>query len=386
MSEPIARPVFFEGQILAAADLEATVDHARGESARDRRYLHTPGIAEGLALTGRERTSGDTKFKEVTLSAGVAIDRTGRQVVLAADTRLDETLFDELRVEVAVTSAEEPPWYPVFVRGVDTEAPAQAMAGVSCGTTAPTRVTESAEITFGRPGQELDLDAGEPPEPADGPGDPRGTLILVGYVQWQAPHFTKVELQPPGKIRPRYAGVRADEVVARAGVLSLRSGEEAGQPALVLDQAAGGSLLFGLQNASGGVIPAFTVDAQGNLTTEGKIRSAAPPGTVQVQSGVATDGVILPLPPGIKPEDVEGDKVALHTHLTPRFPGGLPPPPPSGVTWVAAIPLECRLEEPSRRVHCVFRWLPTSGPFEDRPGACDYLVMATVPPEEKEQP
>src|SRR6185295_8330545 len=99
------------------------------------------------------------------------------------------------------------------------------------------------------------------------------------------------------------AGVLADEVVARNGVLSLRSRREADKPALVIDEADDGALLFGPQDSHGRVVPAFKVDAKGNVTVQGKVSGAAAPGTVQVQSGVATHGVILPFPPGIKPED-----------------------------------------------------------------------------------
>ena len=50
------RPAFFEGQILAAADLTSAVDYGRAEVARHERYLHDWGIAEGLELTqGQDR-------------------------------------------------------------------------------------------------------------------------------------------------------------------------------------------------------------------------------------------------------------------------------------------------------------------------------------------
>ena len=45
------RPAFFEGQILAAADLTSAVDYGRAQAARHDRYLHAWGIAEGLELT-----------------------------------------------------------------------------------------------------------------------------------------------------------------------------------------------------------------------------------------------------------------------------------------------------------------------------------------------
>ena len=49
------RPAFFEGQILAAADLTSAVDYGRAQVARHERYLHSWGIAEGLELTTTPR-------------------------------------------------------------------------------------------------------------------------------------------------------------------------------------------------------------------------------------------------------------------------------------------------------------------------------------------
>lgn len=393
MSDPIVRPVFFEGQILAAADLEATVGHARGEAARDRRVLHTPGIATGLALTGQDRTTNTgERFQEITLSAGVAVDRTGRQIVLAADTRLDELLFVDQGVQV---KKEVEALYPVFVRGRDVQAPLEPSA--ACATTGPTRITESAEIEFGRPGSELEINNGEPPEPADGVSDP-SELVLVGFVQWDGAlqRFKRAVLVSNG-IGPTFAGALADEVAARNGLLTLRSRREVDKPALAIDEADDGALLFGPQDAKGRVVPVFKVDAKGNVTAQGKIESAATPaGTVLVQSGVITDGVILPLPPGVTAGDVAAGRVALHVQLTALPPGTNQPPggPPPGTTpsWVA-VPLECELDQASRRVRCRFRWLNVSSPpssggiaFKDYPGACSYQVTATALSSQEGQP
>jgi hypothetical protein len=387
MSEPIVRPTFFEGQVLAAADLEATVEHARDEAARDRRDLHTPGIATGLALTGKDRTIPAGKFQDVTLSAGVAVDRTGRQIVLAADTRVDEQLFVDQGVQVKKSPDV---LYPVFVRGRDVQVPAAPTA--ACSATGPTRVTESAEIEFGRPGEEVEIDDGAPPAPADGVSDP-SERVLVGFVQWDSTlqHFRKVVLTSNG-IGPRFAGAQADEVVARNGLLTLRSRRAKDKPALAIDEADDGSLAFGTQDALGRVVPSFKVDTKGNVTAQGnvtvqgniavqgQISGSAPPGTVLVQSGVITDGVILPLPVGVKPEDVAAGKIVLHVHLTALPPGNVPPSDP-GNEWFA-VPLQCDLDPLSRRVRCRFRWFqvkPNDGKFEDYPGACSYLVMATLP-------
>jgi len=401
MSEPVTRPLFFEGQILAGADLTAVVEHARAEGARDRRYLHTPGIATGLLLSGRELKTAEPNpkaYQEVTLGAGVAVDRTGRQVVLAADTRLDETYFDELRVRVSDPLV----WYPVFVRGVDQAAPLAPQAAGACGGGGgATRVEESAEVTFSGPGQGLDAGAGEVPEPADGPGDPGGTLVLVGFVQWDQTlkRFSKVALEVDG-VRPSYAGVRADEVVARSGRLVVRSGDGADQPALVLD-AADGELRFGPQNGAGEVTAVLKVTAKGEVIAT-SFSPALAAGTL-VESGVITDGLLVPLPAGVTAEQVDEGKVKLHVHLTPRFQGLDPLLPGTGF---ALLPVECRAE--GRRVICRFRWLDLQPPatianqlsvvtgnpdfvnlpalatpplgYVDVPGCCDYTVLAYAAP------
>ena len=90
------------------------------------------------------------------------------------------------------------------------------------------------------------------------------------------------------------------------------------------------------------------------MKAEGTITGAVAPGSVQMQSGIATDGIVLPLPPGITEEQVANSQVTLHISLTPRFPGAVASLD-NNTDWVA-VPLECRLEETSRRVLCRFRW------------------------------
>src|SRR6185312_16482588 len=236
-------------------------------------------------------------------------------------------------------------FYPVFVRGRDVAVAAQPSA--ACSTTGPTRITESAEIEFGRPGSEFVIDNGAPPAPADGVADP-SELVLVGFVQWDGilQLFKRAVLVANGT-GPRFAGSLADEVVARNGLLTLRSRRQVDKPALAIDEAGDGALVFGPQDPKGRVVPAFKVDTKGNVTAQGTI------------SGHATAGTIL-----------------LHVHLTPRVPGSLPPDFKG--SWMA-LPLECRLDGPSRRVRCSVRWFTAANPasFQDQPSACDYTVMAT---------
>jgi hypothetical protein len=61
MAEPITRPAFYEGQILAPDDLTGSLEYGRSQQARHERYLHTWGIATGLQLAGEPRTTPDGK-------------------------------------------------------------------------------------------------------------------------------------------------------------------------------------------------------------------------------------------------------------------------------------------------------------------------------------
>ncbi|HEY1403180.1 MAG TPA: hypothetical protein VGB05_03570, partial [Pyrinomonadaceae bacterium] len=130
----------------------------------------------------------------------------------------------------------------------------------------------------------------------------------------------------------------------------------------------------------------FTFKANGDLTAVGKISGALKSGSAYVQSGIITDGVVLPLPTGVKEEDVGPGKAALHVHLSPRLAGAVPPPAPG--VWIP-YPQECEVDA-DRRVRCLVRWInlgvapPTD--IRDLPGACDYTVIVSVPAAEGSTP
>src|SRR5262249_39825770 len=120
-----------------------------------------------------------------------------------------------------------------------------------------------------------------------------------------------------------------------------------------------------------------TVTAKGDVIAKGKIQGAVTPGSVQIQSGTATDGILLPLPPGVTDDMVAPGKGTLHVQLTPRMGN---PPIPAPNTWVG-FPLECRVDD-DRRLHCMIRWYglnpPNQGLVRDVPGLCDYLLVVAV--------
>lgn len=341
MAARIERPTFREGQILSAAQLGRVVEYGRDAQARHLRYLHSWGIAEGLVLTGRGlKTAAGDDYQEVTLGAGYAIDGSGREIVVAESERLSEDLFDQLNV----ATDDETAWYPVFLLGRDEERSAAATTtSGDCTTGGASALTEGFEVTFGRPGDEAELDQQTVPDVDQGPGggvSSTGWRVLVGFVQWDADigKFTAVA-DESGGIGRRYAGVRADEVVARGDTLELK-GEE--------------------------------VEVDGDLRVTGKIIGALA-GGVQVESGIVSDGMLVPLPAGITQEQVDDEEVLLQVHVTPHFEEiGLTAP--AGERWLAA-PIECYAEE--RRVRCRYHWRLTDGTDQvDLPGSCDYVVMA----------
>jgi hypothetical protein len=377
MTELVERPLFYEGQVLAAADLTASLEYARAQAARDRRYLHTLGIATGLALKKREReTAAGVKYQEVTLQPGVAIDRTGLQVVVAEEIRVDEREFDSSGKRVNDPAA----WYPVFLRGIEEAVPQPPLSLGPCATAQETRTGESATIEFGRPVEATDYDQGDPIDVSQGPGGSRdvpGSRVLLGFVQWDAAiqRFKDAADQADG-VRRRYVGVQADEVIARGGSLTLRSAARTtpNKTAIVIDDANGGELRFGLTNAQGDIAPVLTVSAQGDLTVDGTVqmKKKQAKAAVLIESGVITDGLLVPLPDGVTEDAVTSGQVKLHVHVSPRYQG---PDPSRGPTYFM-IPVECRVDA-DRRIICRVRWVNlTVGAGSDVPGVCDYTIVS----------
>jgi hypothetical protein len=165
-------------------------------------------------------------------------------------------------------------------------------------------------------------------------------------------------------------------VVARGGLLALRSSAKGtnGTPVVEVDAKAG-ELRFGAQNSNGNVVPVLTVNAKGDLNVTGKISGAIAKG-VQVQTGSASDGMLLPLPPGITQAQIDAGTVTIQAHVTPHF--GVPALPSlaAGRFWLMT-PLECRVVD--RRVMCRVRWAPSAGAVPAPvvlPGVCDFTLMA----------
>lgn len=72
----LARPAFFDGQQLQAADLDAVAAYHRRLGWLHNRSLHNWGIATGFAVTGR------TSDRTVVVAPGYALDCQGRELIL----------------------------------------------------------------------------------------------------------------------------------------------------------------------------------------------------------------------------------------------------------------------------------------------------------------
>jgi hypothetical protein len=386
MTDPVSRPTFYEGEILPAADLIATVDYPRNQMARHSRYVHRWGIAAGLDFVGKPASSvGGKNYKVVTVNAGIAFDGTGKEIVVPDAVQLNPTDF----LSTVSPDTNQPLlWYPFFLVGLDQPAPPSSNLTGACNSSQPTRTQEKYNIVYGNPGEELNLDQQQGvANIADGPDD--GTTnpwrVLLGFVQWSADptvqQFTDVtDFNPTTGIGRRYVGVNAAEVVSGRGslVLETHPANFSGQNpilALQIQEAPNdGSMVFGKLNPDGSVNPVLTVSSNGNVTATGQISGAVTPGSMQVQSGIAFDGMLLPLPTGINPADVAAGKVTVHTHLSVHYEGVSP----AGL--LLALPVECRADTSTRRIHCRVIDITAGPPFVNiLPAWCDYLVIVAVP-------
>ncbi|CAN5303761.1 hypothetical protein BH20ACT5_BH20ACT5_11530 [soil metagenome] len=135
MIEPVRRVHYFPGQVLTAEDLQAEQDYHR-----EMRYLHNRILGYGV-VHGLEVSAGDGSV--LLVGPGVAIDRRGREIVLAGEVRIDVAavlLDSHTTVDVTVTWREEPDALTVLPDG-------------HSGAEAFTRWLERPALTLEPPGQ-----------------------------------------------------------------------------------------------------------------------------------------------------------------------------------------------------------------------------------------
>jgi hypothetical protein len=381
MNGTIARPTFYEGEILPAADLTAAVDYGRDQMARHARQAHSWGIVTGLDLSSSSAaTAGGQNYAVVTVNAGVAIDGTGREIIVPANVQLDPTVF------MSQVNAQADPsiLYPVFLTGLDQAAPASSALTGACDSAQSTRMQENYNISFGPPGGELSIADQPAPGVTDGPDDGNTSpwKIILGFVKWSTAAFNftgKEVFNPASGIGRRYIGINAAEVVSQSGSLLLATHPAIfkGQNpvmAVEIQEDNGGQLAFGRLNPDGTIGPALTVKSNGEVVATGQISAAVTPGSMQVQSGIAFDGMTLPLPLGINPTDVDAGRVTLYIHVSTRI------DQPQTPTLIS-LPYECFVDSGTRQVHCRIQQVQLTAalpPPVVLPSHCDYLVIAAV--------
>ncbi len=389
MAQYPLRPAFAEGQVLAAADLALLGDLPRAAAQRHNRFVHRSGIVTGLTLTTVEdKDAGGNAFKQVWLEPGMAIDGEGCELLVTQRRQLDPA---ELRQTIGNSIAEDQN-YPVFIT-----AQAQPVSGAgssalaaSCGSSAaPPQIEEAVRIAFMTPGEELSEQTASAlsAEPApDSGGSP--WLIFVGYVSWSsaAEAFADSDSAAAARFR-QVAGINAGTVAGNGTRVLLHpaGNPAAGDAALELSQTADGpALVFGTyQSALTPLDELFSVNAKGDLKLKGAVTSKTMGGTVALQSGIASDGMILPLPAGVTAAQVSSGAAQLHIQVSPLIDPAASPDPSSDF---GAIVQECRVDE-NRQVHCRLCWLtlPTSSGggalgavAVSQPGQVSYLICASV--------
>ncbi len=379
MSGPL-RPFFSEGQILGAGDLNAGVDYERQGAVLHERTEHLWGVAQGLTLKPTPNTDGITPgYVNIALQPGRAVDRLGRSIVVMSEVPLDPGDYKQ-----QVATRDKTKLCPVFVQVIDVNRTGDTQPG-KCAVNVITRVEETVQVVFGSPGTELaildqaeatvDVDADTDATPSD--------MVLVGWVQFDPSiaggKFIATATESNGA-KVRYVGVVASDVVAGGGELQLHTRPDGQRFMLsITEDAAGGCKLeFGQQDGSNPMAPTFSVNEKGDVTYTGAL-IPAPPSKTQAQSGFAFDGIALPLPDGIKPEDVDS-KVILHMIVTP-----LPLHPKrlslAGGPFQDVLPfVECSVDPDSRLVTSLVRWVEASNPAVVvlvEPNPCRYLIIAS---------
>jgi hypothetical protein len=369
----VVRPTYYETQVLGAADLEAQLQYARAALARHERHQHSFGVVQGLEVTLADEA--------LVIAPGMLIDSTGRQIVLPEGAKRTKEQFQDFGV-VSTNDLPET-WYPIFLSGIDTPQRPSPFRREQCNALSVSRVDESFEVSFGRPGSEVQ----EVPAAAvdSAPGGAAGSdnwPVVVGFLQWDKGNaaFKDVQSAPDDKRRPRYAGVYADSVVARGGSLSMRTrvAVEAGKPAMLLQEKPW-QFQVGKLKPSGRLEPLLTLNDGGDLEVTGKLKGILAAGAVVVESGVVSDGVTIPLPAGITQNQVDDKKVQICALLSPHIDQN--DAPDTASTWAGFV-LECRVDE-DRQAHCRVRWLRLSSPtgagsVVDRSATFSYLITASV--------
>lgn len=371
---PVFRPVYKEGQILGAGDLNAQLSYERLGAVLHERTEHLWGVAQGLELETIERTASDsqqTKYVDVSLSPGRAVDRLGQSIVVSQALPLDPETF------MKQVTPDDTSLFPVFVQAIEVPRAGETAPG-KCSVAPTSRIEEAVQISFGSPGEEIAVLEQSAATVDEGFGKPSLTdKVLVGWVKFNSTleKFTSIATEATG-IRVRYVGVVASDVVAGGGTLTLHTRPDGSRFAVSIGETSTGGcdLIYGKQDGNGEIVWAFKVDEKGNVSYRGTL-SPAPLARTLADSGVAFDGVRLPLPPDVAPEQVD----RVHIALTPWPHIPAQRVLPDGLGFAIPIVNECRVDADTRLVHSTVRWQdPTKETnFVIAPSACTYLLVVS---------
>ncbi|HFA59723.1 MAG TPA: hypothetical protein ENJ83_03430 [Rhodospirillales bacterium] len=362
MNTPVTRPLFGEGQILQAAQLESLAAIPRGRSERHNHLLHRWGIVTGLTLSTEEtEDSFGNIYSRVFLEPGLAVDGYGREILVTERSELSASRF---RLSIGNTIEAGTP-YPVFV--VSQYRPVASSTGSldpCSGGGADRSVEEGFELRFGRPGDETQEQVAPPlssaPSEAEGSSD---WMVLVGFVTWSndAQNFAGIDAGLAGRHRP-FVGINAAAVAGDDTLVQLqpKGALLPGDTVLQVRQTDGGpELCFGTFKGTGRPIEALLkVNAKGDVTAKGALTGRRTGNSIQVESGIASHGVILPLPQGVTEQQVIDGEATVHVQVSPLTEPAHSPDPSGDF---AALVQECRVDA-ERRVHCRIAWasLPLS--------------------------
>jgi hypothetical protein len=134
----VHRPTAFPGQRLVASDLAAMQRYHRVLRWLHNRALHDWGVALGLTVTGNR---GD---KTIRIAAGAALDRDGREILLAEPVELQVPA-------VAGTAAGQPMPFYVTASYLEDDALTPETRGGDCDTEGAVRLAERCQLRFQHP-------------------------------------------------------------------------------------------------------------------------------------------------------------------------------------------------------------------------------------------
>jgi hypothetical protein len=186
----VDRPVFAEGQLLSASELELVVDYARDALEAHDRYAHTWGVVDGLQLSTQPAGAGSGTPVAIVVTPGFAVDGQGRQIEIITQMTLAPDPISGL--------PSNP--YPAFVWTTDDPL-VPAAASDPCRTIIE-RMRETVHVG---------VFADAATAAAQAPG-----AVCLGNVAWdnaQQSFVPLADVDPRDDTRRR-AGVRANEIVA----------------------------------------------------------------------------------------------------------------------------------------------------------------------------